>query len=76
MLFVYWLKLSCYPPISVEVILPHKCDKFPCSEVLTDIKGGLYPSLARVKKVANHFDDFLKMDWGQDIICKASEHPH
>ena len=33
----------CYhPTISVTILTPHKCYKFPCSEVLTYIEGGLY----------------------------------
>ena len=27
--------------ISVQVLTPHKCHKFPCSEVVTYIQGGL-----------------------------------
>lgn len=38
---------KCYrsymlPPINVKVITPHKCYRFPCSEVLRKINGGLY----------------------------------
>jgi hypothetical protein len=34
-------KLSMPPLISVRVLTPHKCLKFPCSKVLIDIEGGL-----------------------------------
>lgn len=30
-------------PTSVKMLTPYKCYKLPCSQVLTDIKGGLYP---------------------------------
>lgn len=36
-------KLPMLPPTSVKVLIPYKCYSSPCSQVLTDIKDGLYP---------------------------------
>jgi hypothetical protein len=39
------LQIVYATPINVNMLTPHECYKFPCSEVLTNNEGGLYVQL-------------------------------